>query len=49
MEAVNEGCRLVAQAKELLVLCMKESEPCHHTRDAAILLDRALEKLSSST
>jgi hypothetical protein len=49
MEAINEGCKLVAQAKELLATCMKEAEPCHHIRDAAILLDRALEKLSSST
>lgn len=52
MEAVNEGCKLVAQAKELLSR-FTQLEPRdrygeEYVNDARILLDLALEKLSST-
>jgi len=50
MEAVNEGCKLVAQAKELIIRFI-ELEPRdkygeEYIKDANILLDMALEKLA---
>lgn len=49
MEAVNEGCKYVAQARELLLKWY--NDPINHDesdliRDATILLDVALEKLA---
>jgi hypothetical protein len=52
MEVVNEGCKYVAKSKELLLKWYKDSlshDENDFIRDAIILLDIALEKLSSST
>jgi hypothetical protein len=51
MEAVNEGCKLVAQAKELILKLAHDNrrlddESHINLRDAIILLDNALEKLA---
>jgi hypothetical protein len=47
MEAVNEGCKLVAQAKELLLKYLEaDDHPYEHLQNSRILLDRALEKLA---
>jgi hypothetical protein len=48
MEAVNEGCKLVAQAKESILKYLQEIniEESGHLHDARILLDMALEKLA---
>lgn len=50
MEAVNEGCKLVAQAKELILRYLqlepRDNYGDDYLRDANILLDHALEKLA---
>ena len=48
MEAVNEGCKLVAQAKELLrkFIDEKDYNNDYLVKDASVLLDLALEKLA---
>lgn len=53
MESVNEGCKLVAQAKELicrfLQLEPRDDYGDNYLKDANILLDMAISKLTSST
>lgn len=51
MEAVNEGCKYVARARELLIRFL-ELEPRdrygeEYLIDARVLLDHALEKLAT--
>ena len=48
MEAVNEGCKYVAQARELILRFIDEKDYNNDflVKDAKILLDLALEKLA---
>lgn len=50
MEAVNEGCKFVAQARELILRFMslepRDRYGEEYINDARILLDTALEKLA---
>jgi hypothetical protein len=48
MEAVNEGCKLVAQARELVKKYLESDDHEYgYLHDARILLDLALEKLAT--
>ncbi len=51
MEAANEGCKLVAKAKELITIYLNDQsiENSYFLKDAQVLLDMAIDKLTSST